>query len=98
MKNPIPQTIIDDLQAEREYQLQACGWDYGFDARNTRSDWITYIMVYLGKFATWRKAPPEETSLSARRKQLLKVATLAIAAVESLDRNNGFPERHDGVS
>ncbi len=84
----IPARIIQDLQEERAYQLTKGrigkiegedGWSYDFDNKNTEGDWIKYIIRYLGR-----------TTEINQRQNLIKVATLAIAAVETLDRQKEF--------
>jgi hypothetical protein len=78
--------IIDEILAERAYQDQK--WGTAFDDKNTINDWGTYIGIYLAK-ATNMGADAAE-----QRKQLVKVATLAVAAIQTFDRNAGFPARH----
>lgn len=93
----IPQSIHDELDAEREYQLSKGrkdklegedGWSYDFDDANTIADWGAYITDYLGR------AINVGSNFSESRKNLVKVATLACAALEAWDRNKGFPPRH----
>jgi len=50
--------------------------------------WAAYLGIYTGK-ATAITAPPAE-----QRRQMLKVAAIAVAAVEAFDRNGGFAPRH----
>ena len=83
----IPSSIHRELDNEREYQLSR-GWDGDFDDENTLSDWGAYIADYLGRVIS------HESSPSKSRKNLVKVATLACAALEACDRNKGFPPRH----
>lgn len=80
------QNIINEIKAERDYQDKK--WGYEFDDKNTLNDWATYINIYLAK-ATAMGIQKEE-----QRKMLVKVATLAVAALETFDRNGGFPNRH----
>lgn len=63
--------ILDEIRQERGYQRTKYGTD--FDDANTMQDWAAFIMSYL---ASGR--PPREA--------LLKVATLAVAAIEAIDR------------
>lgn len=78
--------IFAEIESERAYQDGK--WGTQFDNRNTINDWGTYIGIYVAK-ATAMGVPKEE-----QRKQLLKVASLSIAALETFDRNNGFAARH----
>ena len=93
----IPSSIHKELDAEREYQLSKgregkvegeSGWSYDFDDKNTVSDWAAYITIYLGRAAT------TGVNFTNYRKNMVKVATLACAALEAWDRNKGFPPRH----
>jgi len=78
--------ILDEIVAEREYQDGK--WGAAFDDANTVNDWAAYLGIYTGK-ATAITAPPAE-----RRRQMLKVAAIAVAAVEAFDRNGCFAPRH----
>lgn len=78
--------LLEQIKAERAYQ--DLKWGGVFDDKNTVNDWGTYINVYLAR-ATTMKATPEE-----QRAALVQVATLAVAAIETFDRNGGFALRH----
>lgn len=82
----IRELIIDAIEAEREYQDSR--WGTSFDDKNTANDWVAYITCYLGKAVTlpWNQ--------EQFRKALIKVAALSVAALESLERNDGVPPRH----
>lgn len=82
----ILRTIIDQLIKEREYQDQK--WGVKFDDANTINDWAAYAAIHIGQAVRMDAAP------DVQRTQLLKAATLLIAAVESFERNLGFPKRH----
>jgi len=79
-------SVYAEIKAERDYQDGK--WGHGFDDKNTVNDWMTYINIY-GSKATTMGATKEE-----QRKQMLKVAAIAVAACEAFDRNNGFAPRH----
>jgi hypothetical protein len=80
------ESIYRAIDAEREYQDGK--WGTKFDDLNTANDWVAYIALYLGKAVTlpWNK---EAYSLA-----LVKVAALCVAALETLERNAGYPPRH----
>ena len=78
--------IFSEISSERSYQNRE--WGTEFDDKNTINDWGTYINIYLAK-ATDISSTKEE-----QRKFMLKVASLAVASLETFDRNNGFAERH----
>lgn len=79
-------SLFRAIDGERGYQNHK--WGTTFDDKNTVNDWTTYITQYAGDAA--RMDIPSQQ----RRTKLLKVATLAVAAIETFDRNNGFPSRH----
>jgi len=64
------------IDAERAYQAK---WGLEFDHANTPNDWVTYIVKYLGQCVTlpWNG--------DTFRKQMVKVAALAVAALEQYD-------------
>lgn len=82
----IAANIAEQIRAERLYQDSR--WGTEFDGKNTINDWGTFIGIYLAK------ATDMSASSDTQRKQLLKVATLAVAALEAFDRNGGFAARH----
>ncbi len=83
--------ILADISKERESQDHR--WGHEFDDKNTANDWSAYITRYNGNasFCTTYGQPFDGT---AWRQQMVKVAALAVAAIESFDRNNGLPRRH----
>ena len=78
---------LEDIATERQYQQQK--WGDKFDEKNTANDWVAYIAKYVGQTVT---LPWNATTF---RTQLVKVATLCVAAIEWCDRTNGnMPKRH----
>ena len=86
MDNSTRQDIFDSIQTEREYQDQK--WGTAFDDKNTANDWVAYIAEYSSRGCSY------ENDVQAFRTAMLKTATLAVAALEATDRNNGLPKRH----
>lgn len=82
--------ILNLIEQERKYQDGK--WGTTFDDKNTANDWVAYISNYLGKSVT---LPWDEEIFHCN---MVKVAALAVAALESLDRNNGMPPRHYDVN
>lgn len=80
------QNILNQIDTEREYQDAKFGTK--FDDNNTANDWTTYITQQVAK------AAPLKMDHVAFRKAMIKTATVAVAALEALDRNGGLPERH----
>lgn len=78
--------ILAEIAEERKRQDEL--WGVEFDRKNTLNDWGTYIGQYTGYAAEMGRTPEEQ------RDFMLKVAALAVAALEAFDRNNGFPPRH----
>lgn len=77
------QRVIEDVEAERAHQEDR--WGVVNDDRNTLDDWRAYINKY--NFLAGTAEPNSPT----QRRRLIQLAALAIAAVESFDRNRGFP-------
>ncbi len=78
--------ILEDILAERAYQDKV--WSTAFDDKNTINDWVAYASIYMGQAASMKALPHEQ------RNGMLKAATLLVGAVQSFDRNQGFPPRH----
>ena len=78
--------ILEKIRSERCYQCDK--WGNDFDDQNTINDWSAYISEYLGKATAFRALKKDQ------RNNLLEVATLAIAALESFERNGKFADRH----
>jgi hypothetical protein len=78
--------ILLDILAERDYQDEM--WGQAFDNNNTINDWVSYITRYCGR-ATCMDADTEN-----QREAMVKVAALAVAALEAFDRNGKFAPRH----
>jgi len=80
--------IFNEIEAERAYQ--DAKWGNTFDDKNTVNDWNQYIAGYGYRAASMENVgKPEE-----QRAAMVKVAALAVAALETFDRNNGFAPRH----
>jgi hypothetical protein len=77
------QRVIEDVENERLHQEEK--WGVINDDHNTLEDWSIYMQQYL------LKASGAAPNSSSQRQRLLQVAALAVAAVESFDRNCGFP-------
>lgn len=76
--------VYELIDQERAYQ--GTKWSQHFDDCNTPNDWVCYIAKYLGKAVTmpWSRV--------AFREALVKVAALAVAALE---RENYAPRHYD---
>tara|TARA_Y100000310_G_scaffold291992_1_gene320387 strand:+ start:3350 stop:3604 length:255 start_codon:yes stop_codon:yes gene_type:complete len=79
------ENILNDIQVERDRQrsLSHGGDTDTFDKTNSRNDWIAYLAAYSGRAA-------DKVFRNAREKQdfrenMVKVAALAVAAIEAYD-------------
>lgn len=78
--------IFEEVDHERE--RQELKWGTDFDDQNTVNDWCAYFAKYAVN-----SAPLDKDDVYSRR-ELVKLAALAVAAIEAHDRNGGFPPRH----
>jgi hypothetical protein len=84
--------IFEEIYDERERQIEK--WGNDFDDQNTINDWVAYITSYATRGATaggWFH--PEASDRFCQG--MVKVAALAIAAIEACERNqHAFAPRH----
>lgn len=87
----VRERIFCDIREERLYQEDK--WGSEFDAKNTADDWVTYIAHYATAAAPIGviSAPFDVENFKTK---MLKVATLAVAAIEAAELNNGIAKRH----
>jgi hypothetical protein len=78
--------LFKEIELERAYQDNK--WGDEFDKKNTINDWASYINIYLGRACEMGRPKNQQ------RENLIKVAALAIAALERFDENLGFAPRH----
>ncbi len=84
---------IEDLLAEIEYAKK---WGTKFDDLNTANDWSAYVSIYCGRATEMTgNAPGEPLDRERFRKNMLKVASLAMHAVHSVDRGGPRPRHYD---
>ena len=84
-KNPILDSQVEELKTEREYSIsrwegETDGSIKAFDDAHTQNDWMSYLCQY----ATRSRGKQEEW-----RKDLIKVANIALAAASAYDRKGG---------
>lgn len=87
------ESIIQEIFAERDHQIAKWG-NTADDTKNRPNDWAAYIAHHSTRWFDGTFAPYRSPTVVAFRKEMIKVATLAMAAIESLDRqteNNGAP-------
>ena len=79
--------IVDEIVDERNRQRDICkhgGNTDSFDKGNSRNDWVAYISAYNGRGAA--KCSRNEKEGQDFRANMVKVAALAIAAIEAHDQ------------
>ena len=74
--------ILEEIANEREYQISKWGGPDKDATNNTSADFVLYISKYS---SDWFKGglPPHNTE--DFRKSMIKVATLALAAIQAHD-------------
>lgn len=82
--------ILVEIQKEREYQIERWG-NQRDDQENAPNDWVAYISHHASRWFTGGFKPYNTNAVNDYRKQMIKVATLAVAAIESLDRLRDNP-------
>ncbi len=76
--------VLAEIQEERQRQraLAIGGNTDAYDEQNTVNDWVAYICAYAGRAAECVRNKREMQSF---RENMVKVAALAVAAIESHD-------------
>jgi hypothetical protein len=82
----IRESIYAEITEERQYQVQK----WGNDAVNTPWMWAAYIAQYATSWMKGEFLPVRRSSTDLFRQSMLKVACLAVAAIESVDRQRGL--------
>lgn len=77
--------IFEEIRRERQHQVERWGNDVD-DSVNTPWMWASYIAQYATSWMRGTFAPIDRTVTDAFRQSMVKVATLAVAAIESIDR------------
>lgn len=78
-------SIYAEIESERAYQRQRWG-NKTDDTINTPWMWVAYIAAYSTKWMVGSFAPLGEETVDDFRKKMIKTAAVAVAAVESIDR------------
>jgi len=77
--------ILQEIETERQYQENKWGNDAD-DKINFPNDWVTYINHHATRWFKGGFAPYDDKTIDAFRAQMIKVAAIAVAAAESIDR------------
>ncbi|KKN03282.1 hypothetical protein LCGC14_1109180 [marine sediment metagenome] len=83
--------IFDEIDAERKRQQEI--WGDEFDDKNTPNDWLAFVTRYAARAAHLATVKSTETN-EAYRSDLIKAATVCVAALEAYDRQQGIVPRH----
>lgn len=78
------QTVLDEIQAERQYQVEKWGRDADLKV-NTPMDFVGYIAFHSSRWFGGGFRPYSRQTLEAFRRQMVKVGALALAAIEHVD-------------
>lgn len=78
--------VLDCVSAERDYQ--DAKWGTEFDDLNSPNDWVPYIVRYAALACEFNMTKAQF------QKAMVKVAALAVAAIETSERNDGCAPRH----
>ncbi len=78
--------LLKEIIKERERQMKLAhgGNTDEFDKKNSQNDWVAYIMAYAGRAAD--KVTRNKNEGQDFRQNMIKVAALAIAAIEAYDK------------
>lgn len=76
--------IYDEIKEEREYQANKWGTKADKEI-NTPNDFVSYIGHHSTRWFNGGFTPYCTDTVDTFRKQMIKVAALAVAAVEALD-------------
>lgn len=79
------QNIFDEIQKERGYQKDRWG-NEADDTQNTPWMWAAYITQYATRWMAGTFLPLGGDVTTTFRNCMVKVACLAVAAIESVDR------------
>jgi len=77
--------ILNEIDTERKYQINKWGNEVD-DTENTPNDFISYISHFSTRWFNGGFAPYHTDTVDEFRKSMIKTAALAVAAVESIDR------------
>lgn len=77
-------SIWNEIQEERAYQKKRWGGD-AHDDQHTTWDWIVFITQYVGRAVD--PGDVDHFDIQTYRTYMIKIAALAVAAIEWCDRN-----------
>ena len=78
-------SILTEISKEREYQENKWG-NNADDTLNLPNDFVSYMSAYSTKWFPGGFLPYKPETVDAFRTSMIKSAALAVAAIESIDR------------
>jgi hypothetical protein len=85
-------SVYDEIKQERDYQDNRWGHEID-DTLNTPWMWAAYINAYSTKWMSGTFTPLGESVVDKFRAAMIKTAALAVAAVESIDRQRNEKQK-----
>lgn len=86
------ESILKEINNERIYQEGKWG-NEADDTKNTPNDFASYIAHHSTRWFNGGFAPYDTQTVDKFRNQMIKTAALAVAAVESLDRQRSVKQK-----
>lgn len=80
--------IFNSINKEREYQDNKWGGPTIDDKYNSFNDWVAYISKYSTRWFPGGFPPYDASVTEAFKQSMIKVAALAVAAIEQVDRQH----------
>lgn len=77
--------ILSEIDAERAHQEKKWG-NIADDTKNKPNDYVAFIAYHSTRWFSGEFAPYDAETIAEFRKEMIKVAAVAVAAVESLER------------
>lgn len=77
--------ILAEVERERVRQIEKWGVTAD-DAKNSPNDWVAYMAHHSTRWFSGSFPPHNRSTLEVFRQQMVKVATLAVAAIEWVDK------------
>ena len=81
---------IEKVKQERERQQKL--WGNEFDDKNTANDWVSFVIHYLGMGSYSGRG--KNYAPQKFKENLIKAATICVAAADAIDRNGDCAPRH----
>lgn len=80
--------LFPEVEAEHNYAMEKWGGDNVDDEMNSPIQWMAYLQHYSSRWYPGHFPPFSEAELADFRRDMIKVANLALSAAEQVDRKN----------